>query len=234
MSLFYDLVDLNDYVARTRFLIDENSEKNFSTAQISTSINIKARSLQNEMLALAPNAGYFERTSDLNPNGTPPGTVANTQEYTLPADFKRFRRVARGDTDSPLDPINVNERYLGVGNSLTPYSGLAAIFNAGPQLYYISGNIIGFVPKPSGAFPIRMIYIYTIPLLSFGNDVSEIPLEYRDLFCIDAAIDCVTKDEGSIGNLGSIRTTAHTAMLTSMNDRQVQSPQQVTRTGRSW
>lgn len=234
MSTFPDLIDLNDYVSRVRFLIDENSEKNFSTTAIVTSLNIKARALENEMLSLAPEAGFFEKTVQLNPLGTPPGTVANVQEYTLPSDFKRFKRVARGDTDIPLDPINLNERYVDVYSPYNPFLGLNPAFNIGPQFYYVTWQNVGFVPYTQGGIPILMVYIYTIALIQFGNDVTEIPIDYRDLMCIDAAIDCITKDEGSIGNLESMRSTAHSTMITSISDRQIQMPQGVTRTGRSW
>lgn len=234
MSAFPDLIDLNDYVGRVRFLIDENSEKNFSTTQITTSINIKARDVQNDMLSMAPEAGYFEVSSALNPTATPPGTVANVQEYTLPSDFKRFKRVARGDNDVPLDPINLNERFVDPYSPYNPFLGLSAAFNIGPQFYYVTGTAIGFVPLPKGSYPILMVYVYTIPLLQFGNDVSQIPLDYRDLMCINAAIDCITKDEGSIGNLGKLQSDAQSSMTRSITDRQIQMPQGVTRTGRSW
>lgn len=234
MSTFPDLIDVNDYVGRVRFLIDENSEKNFSTVQIVTSLNIKARNIQNEMLALAPEAGYFEQASDLNPAGVPPGTVAGVQEYALPLNFKRFKRVARGDNDVPLDPINLNERFIDPYSPYNPFIGLNPVFNIGPQFYYVTGTSIGFVPFTVGGIPIRMVYVYTIPLLQFGNDVTEIPIEYRDLLCIDAAIDCITKDEGSIGNLQFMRTTSHSEMVMSITDRQIQMNAGVTRTGRSW
>lgn len=234
MSTFPDLVDLNDYVGRVRYLIDENSEKNFSTNQIVTSLNIKARSIQNEMLSLAPEAGYFQKPADLNPLGSPPGTVAGVQEYTLPIDFKRFKRVARGDNDVPLDPIDLNERYIDPYSPYNPFLGLTPVFNIGPQFYYTNGKNFGLVPIPQNNFPIRMNYVYTIPLLQFGNDVTEIPLDYRDLMCIDTALDCITKDEGSIGNLGTLRATAHSSMLMSITDRQIQRPQRVTHTNTSW
>lgn len=234
MSTIPDLIDLNDYVGRSRFLIDENSEKNFSTTQIVTGLNIAARGVQDEMISLAPEAGFFERSSDLNPSGTPPGTVKGVQEYSLPSDFKRFRRVARGDNDIPLDPIGINQRYVDPYSPYNPFLGLTPAFNIGPQFYYVSGIVIGFVPVPPGSFPIRMVYIYVIPALQFGNDVSEIPLEHRDLMCIDAAIYCITKDEGSIGNLSQLRKDAHNRMMMSITDRQIQMNRGVVRTGRSW
>jgi hypothetical protein len=234
MSTFPDLIDLNDYVGRTRFLIDENSEKNFSTAQITLSINKAARDTQDEMLSAAPEAGWFEKPAELNATGTPPGTVATVQEYTLPSDFKRFKRVAHADTDIPLDPINYNERFIDTYSPNNAFIGMNPALNVGPQFYYITGNVMGLVPIPQGAYRIAMQYVYIPPLLQFGNDVSVIPIEYRDLMCVSAAIDCIVKDEGVPANLETMYGRELDRLRRTIGDRQIQLPQQVTRTGRSW
>jgi hypothetical protein len=225
-----DLLTANNCVDRVRYFIDEVSEKNFSTDSIMTSLNIGQRKIQQEMMKL--DVGYFEVSSALNPSGNPPGTVAGVQEYSLPGDFLSFKRVSDGITDAPIDPKDLNERYI--SPFFGSFAGLVQVTNLAPLGYYITANAIGFIPIPQGNYPINMVYVQRIPTMTLGTDVPSIPLERRDWMCIEAAIDALGKDESNIGWLVNKAAGAKADLMSELTERQHQMPRGVTRTGLSW
>lgn len=217
------LVDANAMLDRTRYLIDEESQRSFSNEDLLQSINIGALAVQAEIVKL--DVGYFEKPADLNPSATPPGTSAGVELYSLPSDFLKFKLVTRTDTGLVLGPTMVQHKTR-QRPSLTPISG--------PLNYYVSGNNIGFDPVPQASIPIEMLYIYRIPTLVNGTDVSELPEDWRDMACIKAAIDAKEKDEADSSALERMWNRDLERLRSTVSNRQVQEPMRVIRSNRSW
>lgn len=220
----------NNCLDRVRYYIDETSEKNFSSDSIMTSLNTAMLEVQQEIVSL--DVGFFEVSSALNPTGTPPGTVAGVQEYLLPSDFLSFKRVEDGVTGAPIDPKDLNERY--VAPFVGSFAGLMLATNVAPLGYYVTGNAIGFIPIPQGNYQVRMVYVQRIAFLTLGTDVPGIPIEWRDMACIRAAIDALGKDEGNTGWLNDLWSKELGRLQRTLTERQHQMPRSVTKTGLSW
>lgn len=224
------LLTANDCLKRVQFYIDETSPKNFSPDDLLTALNSGMLDVQQEMINL--NVGFFEIPSDLNPLGNPPGTVPGVQEYALPTDFLSFKRVSDGVTDFPIDPKDLNQRYI--NPFLGAFAGLVNYINIRPVGYYVTGNAIGFIPMPQGNFPVHMVYVQRIPMLVLGTDVPGIPIEWRDLVCVSAAMDAMIKDDGDLAALERKYNRKLNLLTRSITVRQSQLPQEVTHTGQSW
>lgn len=231
MALLSDvsLENANSMIARTRYFIDETSEKNFPTNSLLMSINQAQLIVVLEMTKL--DAGFFEVSAELNPNGSPAGTVSGIQEYTLPSDFLSFKRVEDASSGAPIDPMDLNERYT-APQAIT--GGAIPIASMQPVGFYVTGNSIGFVPVPQGNYRVRMVYVQRPAFLVNGTDVPVIPYEWRDMCCMRAALEALGKDETDNGWLGSLYTQAKTLLEQTITERQHQMPKSVTRTGQSW
>lgn len=212
---------LADMIARVRFIIDENSQKNFLDADITTAINQSQLKVQKEFVKLGQ--GYFVTAADLNPNNTPSGTIAGVELYALPSDFLQFVRVERTDTGYPLKPIDINQKIIqGTTNpSMIP--------NMTNYSFFPIGKYFGINPIPSSVIPIRLWYVYRLAKLALTSDTSEIPEEYHDMICWGAAIDCIIKDEGDASQLQNQWDRYLNELHTTEGNRQIQEPRGVTR-----
>lgn len=216
---------LNEMIDRVRFFIDEDSESNFPTAQIIQSLNVGQDEVQSEINKL--DAGYFQKPAEINPSpqSGEPGTTPGVDRYVLPEDFISFKRVENLLTREPFLPIDINEL------TTTP-NGLASLSvpNVSSFGYYASGNDLVLDPVPQSAVRVRMTYIYRVPRITTttpGTYVSEIPVEFHDMICVSAAIDCKIKDEAITTGLERKWARHRDRLQATLGSRQLQEPKMV-------
>lgn len=104
-------------------------------------------------------------------------TAANTQEYSLPADFRRALFVK--DSSKTLGYITP-ERLARLGSQISA--------TGAPTNYYILGvdksdgnQKIGLVPIPSAVGSVTLYYVAAPTDLSAGTDVPKLPSVYHQL-----------------------------------------------------
>ena len=123
-------------------------------------------------------------------------TVEDEQEYQLPTDFKRMRRVEINydcDNDNsvyqrafPIELDQIRQRLendnLGIGLTRRP-------------VYYLRGDNIGFLPIPdsAGSEALRIQYVAEQDDLSDDDDTPEIPMAYHYLIVVGACADAFEK-----------------------------------------
>ncbi len=92
--------------------------------------------------------------------------VAGTQEYSLPGNMVQLRCIERTDSDMTRmiqrDIINNRLRFEPVNGTTNPllYTNYA----------YLWGNLVGFIPKPTGSYTdnINVLYIRRLAQLIYG------------------------------------------------------------------
>jgi hypothetical protein len=214
------MATLQDLISRVRFYIDEPTAQNYTDAQITLAINFAQQVVAEEIVHEYED--YFEVQAQLNPTGTPPGTIAGTEFYNLPTDFLKFKRIERTDTFEPIRPIDQNEKLYG------PY-GIGGPTQGTPMYYYVTGNSVAFNPIPESAIPILMTYIQRLSDMVTTADVSAIPAEHHDLMAIRASIDMFINGEQDTSQLMSIWEEGLNRLTRTMRQRQVQEPKMVRR-----
>lgn len=127
-------------------------------------------------------------------------TVADQQEYTLPTDLFKIRRVEINynvsDTNSKPQraiPVLMDSVLRDLENNSM---GLTVNSNA---VFYVRGSLIGFIPIPTrtGTNAITLWYIATPSELSSSSDVINIPFpdRYAQLISLGAAATLLRKGQ---------------------------------------
>lgn len=207
-------------IARTRFFIDEPVQQNWLDTDILIALNRAQEDVAKEIVQVKED--YFVKVSDLNPSGTPPGTIAGQELYNLPPDFFEFKRIERSDTGEALAPVDLNEKDSS-NSSLSP----ASLNNK--MGYYVIGSSIGFSPVPQGSIPIRLWYVPILLDMVNDADVSLIPSNYHDMMAIRAAIDAFMKDEADTSALERRWDRQVAQLQRTIRNRQIQEPKHVQR-----
>jgi len=100
----------------------------------------------------------------------------------LPADFTSAFQVER--LDGPNEPIVMTrvpfQSRFQVGDSRFLPAG-----HASGDGYGIRGQKL-WVANPATSYTLRLVYNKSLPALSDDSTVSEIPLDYHDLLCLEA------------------------------------------------
>ena len=182
------LKDVRDHV---RVYLDEVSAADWTDAQINRAINNAYLDHYTDVVMVYED--YYS-TNALT------GTVAGQQEYALPDDFYKIRRVELNY--EPSNPNAISNRAVKVtiddvlrdlgnqGLSLTPHSRPG---------YYIRGNNIGFIPIPTetGDNCLSIWYITTIDDLSVDSDTLNLPFadNYASNIALGAAGELLRKGQ---------------------------------------
>ena len=158
----------------TRHYLDESTQADWMDTDLSRIINKHYHRVVTSVIDVFENYYITEATAD---------TVADQQEYALPSDFWKIRRVvinydisSSNASFSRCLPVDIDEIRYNLGNTNT---GVTVVRNPS---YYLQGDLIGFLPVPTndGDEAIKIWYIrYKIDLV---EDTDTIDIPYPDRY----------------------------------------------------
>lgn len=120
-------------------------------------------------------------------------TTANQEYYQLPTNLKDLRLVAIVDSDRE---VFLKKAYWPNPDRFTD-SGLVQDGLSGdsvPDVYWLVGKTIRFLPRPSSALTIRLYYEARQVGLASGSDIPAFDEDYHDLAAKWAAIEASSKN----------------------------------------
>src|SRR3990167_5875318 len=182
---------LSNLQAQTRTYLDEATQSDWTDTEVTREINSKYMELY---------VGVVEVYEDYYSTRTTVASVADQQEYTLPSDLYKIRRIEINYNPSnsnslPRKAVNVpmDSVLRDLGNSAL---GISVYRN---PAYYVRGNTIGFIPFPTetGATAIGIWYIKTVSELSDSTDAIDIPFpdRYYEAISLEAAAMLLRKGQ---------------------------------------
>jgi len=159
--------------AATRTYLDEAIAGDWTDAEVDREINVGYHMLVTAVVNVFEDYYLTSATAD---------SVANQQEYALPTDIYKIRRVEINY--SPSNPNSVPQRALPINidsvrrDLANTTLGISVLRN---PAYYIKGSVIGFIPIPqeSGTDNIKIWYITTKDDLVNPTDTIDIPYPDR-------------------------------------------------------
>ena len=162
----------SDIRSVVRDVLDEDPAADWTDAELNTLVNIYYHEVYSAIVDVFEN--YETTTAQSN-------SVADQQEYSLPSDVLKVRRVeinydVSATNSAPMRalpvPIDAVRRDLANTN-------LGVTINRGP-VYYLRGDNIGFIPVPTRAGT-NAIQIWYAPVRSdLTNDTTNIDIPYPD------------------------------------------------------
>lgn len=174
-----------------RHYLDESTQADWKDTDLNRIINKYYHKVVTAVMTTFENYYMTEATAD---------TVADQQEYALPSDFFKLRRVEINydiDTNNsswsrglPMDMDevrhNLSNENFGVGTLTSPR-------------YYVQGNVFGFLPIPdkNGNEAIKIWYIKYVSDLSSDTSTIDIPYpdRYYDIITKYAAAEALRKGQ---------------------------------------
>jgi len=156
-----------------RHYLDESTEADWKDSDLNRIINKHYQRVVTAVMETFENYYITEATTD---------TDENVQEYDLPSDFFKVRRVEINydvdNEDSSFSralPIDLDQVRTNLDNSNT---GISILRN---PVYYLQGNIIGFRPIPTevGDEAIKIWYIKQVSDMDEETDTIDIPYPDR-------------------------------------------------------
>lgn len=181
---------------KTRTYLDEVTQADFKDTEVDTAINeFYMKTVSSVIIVYEDYYSVKYQTA----------SVADQQEYSLPTDFWKMRRVEvnyypnnTNSTPNRALPISIDEirgRLSNTNVSNSPYRN---------PVYYLRGDLIGFIPIPaeSGSEMITIWYIKFISEMANASDEVNIP--YPDRFAPAIALGAA----GSILRKGQIEEKA--------------------------
>lgn len=187
---------LSDLITTVRDYIDEPTADNWTNIEITRRINEAHRFYYNKIIQYSED--YFYTTTDYS---LTTGTTTDVQDYPLPSDCMRVRRIET--TDTPPIPYTIVEMYM-----KDYYAGVAGrpyALASGQRICFIRGNHVSF--RNQYTETARMHYIYRPPDLStLASDEAFNGLlpEHHDIVAVRAAWMCKVKDEALTSQLQRI------------------------------
>jgi hypothetical protein len=170
---------LNSMVEKVLTLFSSQSEKLLNRDEIIEDINEGYRILVNKIIDLG--IDYYAKKGDQIP------LVANQEEYTLPTDFVRPKRIYisyDGSNEYPAEPMD----FI-LEQSKTAY------LEAEPK-YFFRGEKIVIRPVPTSSTGYIQPYYYYMPnLLTNDDDEPELPKGYHNLLVNYALARAFEKDK---------------------------------------
>lgn len=179
---------LNNCLVRVRRVLDEATAANWQNSDLTVLVNERYHRVHTAVCTVFED--YKISTSFIS-------TVANQQEYTLPTDLFKLRRV-----EINYDITNSNsvfQRAASVANIDAVATRLAET-NISSNIvrnpvYYNLGTSIGFLPIPdkAGTSAIKLWYIPLLTDLVNTTDTLDLPYvdRYYNIVCTGAAADAL-------------------------------------------
>jgi hypothetical protein len=174
-----------------RHYLDENTEADWLDSDLTRIINKHYQRVATAAMETFENYYITESTTD---------TDEDVQEYELPSDFWKMRRVEINyniaDADSTFSralPIDLDQVR---GNLENTNTGVNVLRN---PTYYLQGNIIGFRPIPDaiGDEAIKIWYVKQVPDMTLDTDTIDIPYpdRYYGIITKAAAAEALRKGQ---------------------------------------
>lgn len=222
---------LLDIRNRVRFFVDEPVQANFKDIDINYAINDAQQDVSLEITQTGEK--YF-----VNPTPTTINLKTNVQYYDLATDFWKAVRVQDQTSGLPIDFTDVNSQNDFFQNfpplvNVYPFGGFSCFILGGDSIGQAGGSI-GFTPTPTDSTK-SVLYWYVPVLQDMDNDSDEsaFPRQFVDLLAIQAAIDCLIKDQADTAQLERKYSRRMDQLKRTVRDRQQQTPKYVRRTGNS-
>lgn len=177
--------------ASTRTLLDEATQDDWTNTEVNRDINYTYHEVYTNVITVYEDYYSTSATTD---------SVADQQEYLLPSDIYKIRRVeinydpdVTGSTAKKAVRASIDQvhRYLDNANAGGPI-----IVN---PVYYLLGSKLGLIPRPtkSGDENIEIWYIKTITDLTNDSDTFDLPYidRYGYLIAQGAAAKLLSKGQ---------------------------------------
>lgn len=204
---------------RTRRFIDEPVQANYSDADINFALNTAQQEVATEISLV--DEKYFVNTTP-----TTITSVVDQQFYDLATDFWKMTRFQDGLTGIMLKFGDFSS------DGDEGYGSIPSLVDSNQMAYKVAivGNSLSMLPVPTTA-GITSKYWY-VPLLKSmvdDTDTSDIPINFVDLLCIQAAIDMLISDEDDSSALERRYNRRFNQLVRATRDRQQQDPKHVSR-----
>lgn len=158
----------------TRHYLDESTQADWLDTDLTRIINKHYHRVVGAVIDVFEDYYLTEATADM---------VASQQEYALPSDFYKVRRVeinydidSSGSAFSRCLPINIDEIRYNLANANV---GVSVVRNPS---YYIQGDTIGFIPIPTKAGDEAIKIWYIKQKTDLVNDGDNIDIPYEDRY----------------------------------------------------
>jgi hypothetical protein len=167
-------VALSTIRTQIRSNLDETTASDWTDAELNRVINQRYHRVHSAVVSVYNDYKITTATTNL---------VANQQEYSLPSDFFKLRRV-----EVNYDITNINSVF----QKASPLTSLEAIRSRVAEtnisdvifrnpMYYLTGAVLGLLPIPTsaGANALKLWYIPTLPDLTADTSTLDIPYPER-------------------------------------------------------
>jgi len=169
--------------ASVRTYLDEVTQNDWTDTEVTREINVGYMKIYTTVVGVYEE--YYSTKATAN-------TVADQQEYHLPSDLYKIRRVEVNYDPSTANsvarraiPVSMDSVLRDLGSNTL---GISTYRN---PAYYIRGSIIGFIPVPTqaGTANITLWYIKNVAELSATTDTIDVPFpdRYYDAISLEAA-----------------------------------------------
>ena len=169
--------------AQTRTYLDEATQDDWKDTEVEREVNVGYMKVYSSVV------GVFEGYYSTRAQAT---SVDNTQEYSLPTNIYKIRRVELNYNPDQENSVARRALPVSLDSILRDLGGSALGISVWRNpAYYLRGDIIGFLPIPTqgGASAITIWYIKEVSELSGDSDVINIPFpdRYYDAIALEAA-----------------------------------------------
>jgi hypothetical protein len=220
-----------DLRQRVRFYIDEPRQANFLDSDINYALNDVQQYVATEI-------DQVDEKYRVNPIPTVIKLEVNKQYYDLADDVWKLTRIQDMQSGLPIDFTDINSQNDFFQNfpplvNTYPFGGFSCFIVGGSSVGQ-SGGSLGFTPTPTDSTKsVQYWYVPIIQDMDDDEDTSAIPRQFYDLLAIQAAIDCLIKDQSDTTQLERKYNRLIEQLKRTARDRQQQTPKYVRRTGNS-
>jgi len=168
-------MNFGELVTRTRIYCDDPSGDRFSDVAIKGFINEAQWNIQAEIDMTDELFFRACKNYDVDP-------TEDAWEFALPSDFKRVLLAERLTTGDPIPAawIDFRRRHETATSEVSLSGALSR------PVCYLAGQKLGVVDTDAD-YTLRLWYVKRLAQLVDSATVSEIPLEWHDLICLEAA-----------------------------------------------
>lgn len=193
-----------------RMLVDDRDASSWPPTEVDNVLNRAQERVQ--MKINDADEGYFSACQSYSVEAD-----ADSFEFSLPSDHQKVvagERLVPGSEPVPARWVPFARRHAAT-----------AVVDDRPILY-LRGGKIGVV-APSQSYTLRMWYVKRLADLVNDADVSEIPIEFHQLVCLEAARICCLADGKDFTKWEDAYNEQQAMLSLFIEDRQRQEPRSV-------